>query len=284
MDHRGPAPLDGDELLTRLAALERAGRPLDPGATRRRRLRDPVLAYAERFLRRIEHLPAYQETEDKGIGLLASPIGEDPISIQEALALLEHNVDRPGLNPASGGHLAYIPGGGLYHSALGDYLAAVTNRYAGVFFAGPGAVRMENMLVRWMADLVGYPASAGGNLTSGGSIANLIAVATARDARGLKGADFSRAVVYLTGQAHHCVEKALRVAGLGEAVRRHLAMDARCRMQPDALEAAIAADRSAGLLPWLVVASAGTTDVGAVDPLGEIGTVARREGCWFHVV
>ena len=69
---------------------------------------------------------------------------------------------RPGGNPASGGHLAYIPGGGLYHSALGDYLAAVSNKYAGIFFTGPGPVRMENMLVRWVADLVGYPAAAGG--------------------------------------------------------------------------------------------------------------------------
>ncbi len=65
---------------------------------------------------------------------------------------------RPGANTASGGHLAYIPGGGLYHSALGDYLAAVSNKYAGVFFGGPGPVRMENMLIRWVADLVGYPA------------------------------------------------------------------------------------------------------------------------------
>ena len=65
---------------------------------------------------------------------------------------------RPGLNPASGGHLAYIPGGGIYYSALGDYLADVFNRYAGVFYAGPGAVRMENMLLRWMNDVIGYPA------------------------------------------------------------------------------------------------------------------------------
>ena len=89
---------------------------------------------------------------------------------------------RPGGNPASAGHLAYIPGGGIYHSALGDYLAAVSNKYAGIFFTGPGPVRMENLLLRWVADLVGYPAAAGGNIASGGSIANLAAIATARDA------------------------------------------------------------------------------------------------------
>lgn len=272
-----------DPLVERLAALERASRPLEPGASRRRRLRDPVLAYAERFLRQVKHLPAFVETDDRGAGLLAAPIAEDGIGIGEALALLARHVDTPGLNPASGGHLAYVPGGGIYHAALGDYLAAVTNRYAGIFFTGPGPVRMENQLLRWMADLVGYPEGAGGNLASGGSIANLIAITTARDARGLRAADFPRAVVYLTAHAHHCVDKALRVAGLGEAARRYLPVDERYRLRPDALARAIAEDRAAGLMPWLVIASAGTTDTGAVDPLDEIGAIAEREACWFHV-
>jgi glutamate/tyrosine decarboxylase-like PLP-dependent enzyme len=142
---------------------------------------------------------------------------------------------------------------------------------------------MENQLVRWVADLVGYPATAGGNLASGGSIANLTAIATARDAHGLKGADFHRAVVYLTSQAHHCIGKALRIAGLGEAVVRSIDLDEGYRMRPDALEAAISRDRAAGLKPWLVIAAAGTTDTGAVDPLDRIGAIAHREGCWFHV-
>jgi aromatic-L-amino-acid/L-tryptophan decarboxylase len=278
-----PDPTPADPLEARLAELERAARPLDPGASRRRRLRAPVLAYAERFLRHIRTLPAFVESEDRGAGLLDAPIRETGMPVEDALALLGRHVDGPGLNPASGGHLAYVPGGGLYHSALGDYLAAVTNRYAGVFFTGPGAVRMENLLLRWMADLTGYPPDAGGNLASGGSIANLIAICTARDAHGLRGADFHRAVVYLTPHAHHCVHKALRVAGLGEAVCRHLPVDAQHRMDPAGLAAAIAADRAAGLRPWLVIASAGTTDTGAVDPLEAVADVAAREGCWFHV-
>ncbi len=280
-----PEPGDPERqaLLDRIATLQRAARPLEPGASRRRALRDPVLAYGERFLRRVRDLPAFVEVENPAAGLLESPIGEDPIPVQDALALLGTEVDRPGLNPASGGHLAYVPGGGIYHGALGDYLAAVTNRYAGVFFTGPGPVRMENMLLEWMAGLVGYPADAGGNLASGGSIANLIAIATARDAHGLKGADFHRAVVYLTPHAHHCVDKALRIAGLGEAVRRYLPVDERHRMIPEALDATIAEDRARGLLPWLVIGSAGTTDTGAVDPLAAIAPIAKRAGCWFHV-
>ncbi len=271
------------DLLERIRRLERAARPLEPGGARRKQLRNAAIASSERFLRRIGTLRTYVDTEDKGTGLLASPISEDGIPIGAAIALLEQAVVRPGSNPASGGYLAYIPGGGIYHAALGDYLAAVSNKYAGIFFAAPGAVRMENMLVRWAADLVGYPAAAGGNIASGGSIASLVAIATARDAHGLKGADFASAVVYLTAQAHHCIEKALRIAGLGEVQVRRVPMDERFRMRPDALAQAVAADRSRGLRPWLIIASAGTTDTGAVDPLEAVAAVAERERCWFHV-
>jgi aromatic-L-amino-acid decarboxylase len=270
-------------LLDRIRQLERAARPLEPGASRRKRLRSAVVASAERFLRQVATVKGYVETEDKGIGLLDCPIGEQGIPIDAAIELLEEHVVRPGASTLSGAHLAYIPGGGIYHSALGDYFAAVTNKYASVFFTGPGPVRMENMLIRWTADLVGYPASAGGNIASGGSIATLTAIATARDAHGLRGANYASAVVYLTTQGHHCIEKALRIAGMREVQHRFIPMDDHFRMRPDALEQAIAADRKQGLTPWLIIAAAGTTDTGAVDPLDAIGAIAERERCWFHV-
>ena len=97
-----------------------------------------MVASSERFLRKIETLKAYDVTEDKGIGLLGSPISEHGIPIEAAIELLERDVVRPGANTASGGHLAYIPGGGIYHSALGDYLAAVSNKYAGRLLRRPG--------------------------------------------------------------------------------------------------------------------------------------------------
>jgi len=270
-------------LLARLRALERAAAPLEPGVGERRRLRSAAVASSERFLRGIGSLPGYQETDDRGAGLLQAPIGPDGLSIDAVIALLEREVVRPGGQPASPGHLAYIPGGGLYHSAIGDFLASVTNKYAGVFFTGPGPVRMENLLVRWVADLVGYPAQAAGHIASGGSLANLSAIATARDAHNLPSADYPRAVVYLTSQAHHCLDKALRLVGLAEAQVRHVAIDERFRMRPDALAHAIAEDRQKGLRPWLIVAAAGTTDTGAVDPLDAIAQIAARERCWFHV-
>ncbi len=203
--------------------------------------------------------------------------------VRELLELHRRSVEEPGLNPAHGGHLGYIPGGGIYTSALGDYLAAVTNEYAGVRFAGPGAVEMENHVISWMAEMVGYPADAAGNLASGGSIANLVAVVSAREAAGLQAPDYPRAAVYLTEQVHHCVDKALRIAGMGESVIHRVAMDDRRRMDPEALARQVAADRREGLVPWLVVASAGTTDVGAIDPLEELADVAEAEDLWLHV-
>ena len=271
------------ELLDRIRRLERAARPLEPGTTRRKALGRAASASAERFLRKIETLPGFVETPDKGRGLLDLPITEGGVPLDQALRVLEREVVRPGATTASGAHLAYIPGGGIYHAAVGDFLAAVSNKYAGVFFTGPGAARMEHLLVRWVADLVGYPPEAGGHIASGGSIATLSAIVAAREAHRLTGAEYASAVVYLTAQAHHCIEKALRIAGLREAVVRQVAMDERYRMRPDALAAAIAEDRRHGLRPWLVAAAAGTTDTGAVDPLGAVGEIARREGCWYHV-
>jgi glutamate/tyrosine decarboxylase-like PLP-dependent enzyme len=242
-----------------------------------------VLEYADRFLDRLPTAPAFVTTTDKGRGILDAPISEEGRPIGEVLGRLADCVDRPGLNPASGGHLGYIPGGGLYTSALGDYLADVTNRYAGVFFSSPGAVYLEHQVLRWMMDLVGYPATAGGTSTSGGSIANLTALMAAREVTGLRAREVERAVVYLSTQTHHCVAKALRMIGLGECVSRQVPLDAHYRMRPDALREMVAADRAAGLRPWLLVASAGSTDVGAVDPLAALGEIAGQEGLWYHV-
>jgi glutamate/tyrosine decarboxylase-like PLP-dependent enzyme len=276
-------PSVDSDLKARIRAYEKMSRALDRGAARRKKLRLAVIASSERFLRRIETAKAFEESSSHGEALFDHPISEDGIPLETAIELLESEVVRPGIQPAAGGHLGYIPGGGLYHAALGDFLAAVTNKYAGLFFASPGAVRLENLLVRWVGDLVGYPESSSGHISSGGSIANLVAITTARDAHDLKSAEFARAVVYLTQQAHHSIEKALRIAGLREAQVRHVPLDEHHRMRVDALSEIISADRAQGLRPWLITAAGGTTDTGAVDPLDAIADVAEREKCWFHV-
>jgi len=271
------------DLRQRIHELESVSRRLEPSPADRRHARDRVVEYAETFLDSIESIKAFQVSESKGAGLLASPIAETGTDIGELIDLLAANVDQPGLNPASGGHLAYIPGGGIYYAALADYLVDVFNRYAGVFYAGPGAVRMENMLLRWLNDVVGYPASASGNLTTSGSLANMIAIVVARDAKGIQAVDIPRSVIYLSKQTHHSVDKAIRVAGLGECIVRHVPLDSKFKMIPADLERQINDDKAAGLNPFLVVASAGTTDVGAIDPLPEIGEIANRNDLWYHI-
>lgn len=274
---------NSDDMIDELLRLEKQARMLEPTSNERRETRKEIVAYSENFLDNIEKLNTYNLIDTKGIGLLSSPISETGIGIDEAISLIRENVDTPGLNPASGGHLAYIPGGGIYYSALGDYLADVFNRYAGVFYASPGAVRMENMLIRWMCDLVGYPLESHGNLTTSGSLANMIAIVVARDGCSIKSADIPRSVIYLSKQTHHSIHKAINVAGLAECIIRHVPLDEKYRMIAGELANLIEADKAAGLNPFLVVASAGTTDVGAIDPLPEIGAIAKSQGLWYHI-
>ncbi|MEP7127737.1 MAG: aminotransferase class V-fold PLP-dependent enzyme [Chitinophagales bacterium] len=270
-------------MRSQIETVEKISRQLEPDAGKRDGVRKKVIDYSENFINHIETLKAYEVNDENGAGLLSFPVSEDPIDIDLALAILKNQVDHTGLNPASGGHLGYIPGGGIYYAALGDYLADVFNRYAGVYFASPGAVRMENLLIQWMSGLMGYPQNAIGNLTSGGSIANLMGIVCARDASMIKARDFEKAVIYITSQVHHSIEKAIRIAGLKECIIRHVPLDERYRMKADDLERMIVLDKTNRLLPFLVVASAGTTDTGAIDPLDEIGFIAKKHELWYHI-
>lgn len=270
-------------MLKKIRLMQEASSVLEPDPEQRDQLLRQVDGYAQRFLTGLSDAPAFVDSAAKGSGLLAAGIGEEGIGLEGALALLAEHVDRPGVNPASARFLGYIPGGGLYYSALGDYLAAVANRYAGHFFASPGAVRMENMLLAWMAGLAHFPETWAGNLTSGGSVANLTGIVTARDAHEIGGEAAQRTVVYLSEHTHHSVDKALRIAGLARCVVRRVPVDDRLRMSATSLEQIVKADLAADLRPWLLVASAGSTNTGSVDPLQELAQIARAYNLWFHV-
>lgn len=267
----------------RLAQLEASALALEPDAEARGELRAAVVEYTEHFLEGLPEGKCWVGDHDQGALIQQHPVTEGGRSIDELVSLLHDGVDSGGLNPASAGHLAYIPGGGLFPSSLADMVASVTNRYAGMFYPSPGAVRIENQMVRWMADLVGYPETARGDLTSGGSIANLTGIFTARDAKGIRASEIENCVIYRTAQAHHCVGKAINIAGLAECVQRNVPMDERSRMDVDALRTQVSEDQAQGLRPFLVIGSAGTTDTGAVDPLGAIADVAEEASMWFHV-
>ena len=276
-------PVSPTRQRSRILELEEVARSLDPDAVERDRLMGATHSYAQRLLNELPERPAYGHDKSAVAKLRELPVGREPWSIEELIERFDESVVRPGLLPSHAGHLGYIPGGGIYASSLADYLAAVTNEYAGVSFVGPGSVVMEDLILEWMAGLVGYPVTADGNLASGGSIASLIAVVTAREAAGLRARDYERAVVYASPHMHHCLHKAIRVAGLGEAVRRDVGVDGNHRLCPGSLSELVAEDRSRGLRPWLVLGSAGTADTGAIDPLAQIADIAAREGLWFHV-
>lgn len=270
------------ELIHRIQALAESSKILDPDTAERSKVTGVVAAYADDFLNRLDDNRTFIQDGYDDATLSNTDFTEKHEAV-DVLQLLQQHMEAPGINTAHGGHLGYIPGGGLYAAALGDYIADITNKYAGVFYASPGAVRIENALIEWTSKLVGYEKGFGGNLTSGGSVANLVAVTTARDAKKIKAKDFHRTVIYTTKQAHHCVDKAIIIAGLRECIVRKVATDEGYRMDVAALEKQIEQDKAEGLLPFMVIANAGSTDVGAIDPLQAISDVAKKHDVWMHV-
>lgn len=266
-------------LRERLEGLRAAARPLEPDAGERAALGQQALAHALAYLNEVEEAPSNRPWSEVFSQELDPEFTEQGRDSGQVLDYVATCIDRPGFATTSPRFMAYIPGGGLFHSGLGDLLAAVSNKYSGFASASPGAVRIENACVDWLASVIGYPDGSGGTLTSGGSIANLTAVVAAREARDADGGG----AIYTTRFAHYCVDKAVRIAGRARAPRRVIATDDRYRMDLGALEAALEQDRRDGIAPWLVVASAGTVDTGAIDPLPQIAALCRHYGAWFHV-
>ncbi len=181
----------------------------------------------------------------------------------------------------SPGYLAYIPGGGLFPAALADFIADTTNRYTGIWQAAPALVQLEANALEWLREWMGFPAGTSGVFTTGGSMATFNAVLCAREQ--YLGADIRRGVLYTSDQAHHCVLKSAKLAGIMPDRIRSIPSDGAYRLPIAALRDAIATDRRAGLLPFMVVSNAGTTNTGAVDPLAAIGGICREDGLWHHV-
>ena len=270
-------------MTDRLNHLENISRRLEAGPELRQKWFGLVKEYMEQFLYKTDHDPAYNPDNSRLHRLDEADLTLKGKPIEKLLDILSDTVDYSGINPASGGHLGYIPGGGLYPSALADYMVDITNRYAGIQFANPGAVKMENDLIRWMADIIGYPSSTLGNLASGGSIANLIAITTARDAKEIRSQLIPTSVIYLTEQTHHCVHKSLRIAGLGECILKEIPLDDSYRMDAQYFAEEVKKDKSKGLNPFLIVASLGSTDTGAIDPIDQLADICEEENIWFHL-
>ncbi|HWU76011.1 MAG TPA: aminotransferase class V-fold PLP-dependent enzyme [Rhodanobacter sp.] len=179
------------------------------------------------------------------------------------------------------GYLAYIPGGGIYTAALADFIADTSNRYTGIWQAAPALVQLEANALDWLRDWMQFPSTARGLFTTGGSMAVFNAIACAREK--LLGNDIRAGTLYVSSQSHHCITKAAKLAGIAHDRVRVIGVDTDFRMRMDELERAIAVDRVAGLKPFMVFSTAGTTNTGAVDPLDIVADLAAREGLWHHV-
>ena len=207
---------------------------------------------------------------------LGGPVPEepgDPYDALEALTQLGLGHMQHGDHPR---YFARIPGPSSYAGVLGDWLGTGFNAIAASWAGGSGPTAVELVVIDWLRELLGMPGGTEGILTSGGSIANLTALTAARCAHG-------PGVAYLSDQTHASIPRALRTLGFAPEEIRILPTDDRFRMSPATVHAAACADRNAGRRPSFIIATAGTTNTGAVDPLPELADLSASEGWWLHV-
>jgi glutamate/tyrosine decarboxylase-like PLP-dependent enzyme len=185
--------------------------------------------------------------------------------------------------PSGGKFFGYVVGSGEPVGALGDLLAAALNQNVTAWRSAPSATAVEQTVIGWLAEAIGC-AGFTGNLCGGGSAANLMGLAMAREAKlpaNQTGAH--RCVVYASEQVHMSIPKAVALLGIGRDNLRLIPVDDEFRMRADLFRAAVAADRASGKIPIAVVATVGTVATGAIDPLAEIADVAKSEGLWLHI-
>ena len=206
---------------------------------------------------------------------------EEPAGFDTALATIVRDVLANTVHVNHPRFFAFVPGPGNYVGVLADAIASGFNVFNGTWFAGAGPAALELGVVDWLRRCCGMPEGTGGLFVSGGSVANVSALAVAR--RAVLNDRIEDATVYFSDQTHSSVERALRILGFLPEQMRELPSDEGLRLSIAALHRAVSTDRAAGLRPFCVVANAGTTNTGAIDPLPEIASFARREGMWLHV-
>ena len=225
--------------------------------------------------------PPNDEVLESIVQEISEPLPTEPEKLETLLNRVFDDYIPISFNTAGHGYLAYIPGGGLPESTLGDLISSLTNRYSTVWTAAPALAQIETTVIRWFCDMVGYKDRAGGFLTTGGSIANLGAIIASRVK--MLGDDFRLGRIYASSQTHHCINKAAFMAGFPKSNLRIVDVDENQKINLKSLRQMIDSDRAAGFHPMMVVANAGTTNTGAVDDLPAIGEMCHAENLWMHV-
>jgi len=258
--------------------------PADPAAFRS--LAHRVLDDALDGLEHVADGPAWRPLPDLVKAALMQPVPTAPHDLAEVYAEFQSAIEPFGNGNRHPRFLGWVHGNGTPSGVLAEMLAASLNANLGG--REHSAVYVERAVIAWSAEIFGFPPTASGILTSGTSLANLIAVLVARrsalgEAVRVEGVAGRRLVGYASRAVHRCVPDAFDITGLGSAALRRIATGCDQRIDIDCLRAAIAADRAAGYHPFMVIATAGTVDVGAIDDLDALADVCAAEGLWLHV-
>jgi aromatic-L-amino-acid decarboxylase len=239
------------------------------------------------YLEHIEERRVFPDVEPRTVNqLFAEPLPEEATSPQRVLQEIEEKLLPYCTHVGHPGYMGLITPSPSPVGAIADFICSALNQNIGAYSIGPSAVAMERRVVRWLTDLCGYGAQAGGNLTSGGMTANFIGLKVGRD--GVSGDTAQhegigeRWAVYASEERHVSVDKAVDAIGLGRKALRALPTDDKFQVRLDALEEAIAQDKKKGIRPMCMVGIFGTTNTGAVDDMRALRRIADREGMWLH--
>lgn len=256
--------------------------PLEISPDQFRRLAERVTRLAAEYLENLDsHRISPATNGDETVRLFHDALSEEGMG-ESALAGLP---DLMRLSRAQNGRFfGYVLGSGEPVGAAGDLLASVLNQNVTAWRSGPAAVTIEKTVVGWLAQAIGCP-DFRGHLTGGGSSANLMGLAMAREARASSNemGIMPGMVVYASDEVHMSIPKSVALLGIGRDNLQLIRTDAFFRMIPGQLDERISQDKAAGKTPVAVVASAGTVSTGAIDPLSQIAEIAHSHGAWFHV-
>jgi aromatic-L-amino-acid/L-tryptophan decarboxylase len=241
-----------------------------------------VDAIVEHFDTQNQKFPVATASRKEMESLFLDEAPEKPSDANEVLAFVLEKVMTQSNVVSHPKSYSFVPGPSNFISAMGDALASGFNIFSGGWAASPAAAQMEIVATNWLLKMYGFPVKRGGGIfTSGGSMANLTAVATARNVK--CGDDFSKAVIYLSDQAHSSNIKAIRILGFRKEQIRIIPTDGEFKIGINKLKNAIAKDKIEGWQPFCFIASAGTTNTGTVDPLNELAAICKKEKIWFHI-
>jgi aromatic-L-amino-acid decarboxylase len=249
------------------------------------RMREIGYQVIDRLVEHLSSLPN-QPVGTKGdpaslLRKFAEPAPEQGIEFEAVLERIECDVLRNTMHVNHPRFFAYVPGPSNFVSAMADALISGYNVFAGTWISGSGPAAVELTVIEWLRMACGFPESAGGLFVSGGTMANLTALAIARHIRLCD--ELDDATVYYSDQAHSSIDKALRMICLPAGNVRKIACDADYRLPIRELQLTIEKDRAQEKRPFCVIASAGTTNTGAIDPLRELSRLCKDQHLWLHV-